>query len=93
VPLRGTAYGEAVKRAVVRAAVAGGHTLETAQRFASQIAGHSLRAGFITSADEAGAPVPKIMEQATHAHLQPFRCSYGNWRPAPSIVLIGSTVS
>jgi integrase len=33
---------------------------------ASQFAGHSLRAGFVTSATRAGKAIPKIMEQTGH---------------------------
>lgn len=32
----------------------------------AQFAGHSLRAGFVTSATRAGKPIPKIMEQTGH---------------------------
>ena len=71
--MRGEAIGEAVKRAVIRATVASGHDMETARVFASKVAGHSLRAGFITSADGAGAPVAKIMEQARHARFETTR--------------------
>jgi integrase len=63
----------AVKQAVYRAALADGHDEATAKAMAATIGGHSLRAGFVTAADAAGAPISKIMEQARHARFETTR--------------------
>jgi integrase len=63
----------AIKRAVYRAIIADGYNKESATKFVAMVAGHSLRAGFITSADAAGAPIAKIMEQARHARFETTR--------------------
>ena len=46
----------AVKRGVYNAAIADGHDDATASAMAATVGGHSLRAGFVTAADAAGAP-------------------------------------
>ena len=63
----------AVKQAVYRAALADGHDEAAASAIAATVGGHSLRAGFITAADAAGAPISKIMEQARHARFETTR--------------------
>ncbi len=63
----------AVKRAVYRAELATGHSEAEAMASAATVAGHSLRAGFVTAADAAGAPISKIMEQARHARFETTR--------------------
>jgi len=63
----------AVKQAVRRAALAEGHDEATASAIAATVGGHSLRAGFVTAADAAGAPISKIMEQARHARFETTR--------------------
>ena len=63
----------AVKRAVYRAELATGHNMDEAMASAATVAGHSLRAGFVTAADAAGAPISKIMEQARHARFETTR--------------------
>jgi len=63
----------AIKRAVYRAIIADGYDKKTAAKFVAAVAGHSLRAGFVTSADAAGAPISKIMEQARHARFETTR--------------------
>jgi len=62
-----------VKRAVFRSALADGHDLKTAYALADTVGGHSLRAGFVTAADAAGAPISKVMEQARHARFETTR--------------------
>ncbi len=63
----------AIKRAVYRAELATGHGEAEAMASAATVAGHSLRAGFVTAADAAGAPISKIMEQARHARFETTR--------------------
>ena len=63
----------AIKNAVYRAAIADGHDDATAKATAATVGGHSLRAGFVTAADAAGAPISKIMEQARHARFETTR--------------------
>jgi integrase len=53
---------ESIGRAVQRAARSVG--LDP-----SKFAGHSLRSGYVTSAVEVGAPLPKIMEQTRHRSM------------------------
>ena len=63
----------AIKQAVRRAALADGHDEATAAAMVATVGGHSLRAGFVTAADAAGAPISKIMEQARHARFETTR--------------------
>jgi integrase len=63
----------AVKQAIYRAALADGHDEATAKAMAATVGGHSLRAGFVTAADAAGAPISKIMQQARHARFETTR--------------------
>jgi integrase len=63
----------AVKQAVYRSALADGHDETTAAAMAATVGGHSLRAGFVTAADAAGAPISKVMEQARHARFETTR--------------------
>jgi integrase len=63
----------AVKRAVFRSALADGHDKRSAYALADTVGGHSLRAGFVTSADAAGAPITKVMEQARHVRFETTR--------------------
>jgi integrase len=63
----------AVKRAVFRAALADGHSKREAYALAETVGGHSLRAGFVTAADAAGAPISKIMQHARHARFETTR--------------------
>ena len=72
-PMTGHGIALAIKRAVFRAVIADGYDAEKATAFAATVAGHSLRAGFITSADAAGAPIAKVMEQARHARFETTR--------------------
>jgi integrase len=72
-PLTGRAIARTVKRAVYNAALADGHDAESASALAATVAGHSLRAGFVTAADAAGAPISKIMGQARHARFETTR--------------------
>ena len=62
-----------VKQAVYRAAFADGHDKAAASAMAASVGGHSLRSGFVTAADAAGAPISKIMEQARHARFETTR--------------------
>jgi site-specific recombinase XerD len=68
-----SAIATAIKRAVFRSALAEGLSQKDAYALADTVAGHSLRAGFITAADAAGAPISKIMEQARHARFETTR--------------------
>ena len=63
----------AVKRAVFRTALADGYDKKAAYTLADTVGGHSLRAGFVTSADAAGAPIAKVMEQARHVRFETTR--------------------
>jgi integrase len=63
----------AVKRAVFRAALADGYSKREAYALADTVGGHSLRAGFVTAADAAGAPISKVMQQARHARYETTR--------------------
>jgi len=63
----------AIKQAVYRAALTDGHDEAAALVLAATVGGHSLRAGFVTAADAAGAPISKIMEQARHARFETTR--------------------
>jgi integrase len=63
----------AVKRAVFRAALADGLSKREAYAVADTVGGHSLRAGFVTAADAAGAPISKVMQQARHASFETTR--------------------
>jgi integrase len=71
--MRGHGIALAVKRGVYNAAIADGHDDATASAMAATVGGHSLRAGFVTAADAAGAPISKIMEQARHARFETTR--------------------
>ncbi len=73
VAITGHGIALAVKQAVHRAALADGHAEAAASAMAASVGGHSLRAGFITAADAAGAPISKIMEQARHARFETTR--------------------
>lgn len=44
---------------------------------AREFAGHSLRAGFLTSAAEAGADVLRIMEVSRHKRVETLRATCG----------------
>jgi len=72
-PMTGHGIALAVKRAVFRAALADGRDLKTAYALADTVGGHSLRAGFVTAADAAGAPIAKVMQQARHARFETTR--------------------
>jgi integrase len=72
-PIAGKVIALAVKRAVFRSALADGHDKRTAYALADTVGGHSLRAGFVTAADAAGAPISKVMEQARHASFETTR--------------------
>jgi integrase len=72
-PMTGHGIALIVKRAVFRSALADGHDLKTAYALADTVGGHSLRAGFVTAADAAGAPISKVMEQARHARFETTR--------------------
>jgi integrase len=63
----------AVKQAVYRSAILDGHDEDAATAMAATVGGHSLRAGFVTAADAAGAPISKVMEQARHARFETTR--------------------
>jgi integrase len=63
----------AVKQAVYRSAILDGHDEAAAASMAATVGGHSLRAGFVTAADAAGAPISKVMEQARHARFETTR--------------------
>jgi integrase len=63
----------AIKRAVFRSAMADGLDATAAYALAATVGGHSLRAGFVTAADAAGAPISKVMEQARHARFETTR--------------------
>ena len=63
----------AVKRAVFRSALAEGYSKKDAYSLADTVGGHSLRAGFVTATDAAGAPIAKVMEQARHARFETTR--------------------
>ena len=63
----------AVKRAVFRTALADGYDKKAAYTLADTVGGHSLRAGFVTSADAAGVPIAKVMEQARHVRFETTR--------------------
>jgi hypothetical protein len=47
--------------------------MKAAYALADTVGGHSLRAGFVTSADAAGAPIAKVMEQARHVRFETTR--------------------
>lgn len=78
-PMTGHGIALVVKRAVFRSALAEGLTLKDAYALADTVGGHSLRAGFVTAADAAGAPIAKVMEQARHAR---FETTFGYIREA-----------
>jgi hypothetical protein len=62
-----------IARLMASAALAEGHSTREAYALADTVGGHSLRAGFVTAADAAGAPIAKVMEQARHARFETTR--------------------
>ena len=58
---------------VHRLPIVDGLKADQASALAATVAGHSLRAGFVTAADAAGAPISKVMEQARHARFETTR--------------------
>ena len=62
-----------------RAALEDGHDTKGAYALADTVGGHSLRAGFVTAADAAGAPIAKVTEQARYAR---FETTFGYIREA-----------
>lgn len=62
-----------VKRAIVRAGLAAGLSQRDAEERARTYSGHSLRAGFATSAARAGAPEWAIMVQTKHRRRETVR--------------------
>jgi integrase len=62
-----------VKRTAYAAAIAKGADEKTAQAFAANFSGHSLRAGLATSAAAAGVPERAIMAQTGHKRTDTLR--------------------
>ncbi len=58
-----------VKRTAYAAAIAKGADEKTAQAFAANFSGHSLRAGLATSAAAAGVPERNIMAAPMHQRI------------------------
>ena len=62
----GGSVARMVKRRLVQALVDGGEGRAAAERIASNYAGHSLRAGFVTAAFHEGVPEAAIMPHTRH---------------------------
>ncbi len=67
------AVAKVVKRTAYAAALAKGADEKTAQAFAANFSGHSLRAGLATSAAAAGVPERAIMAQTGHKRTDTLR--------------------
>ena len=62
-----------IKRTALAAAKARDFDDATAERWAAQFSGHSLRAGHVTAAAAAGVPERVIMQQTGHVRVETLR--------------------
>lgn len=72
-PLTGRSVANILKRAILLAGRKAGRTEVDNKRRAAEVAGHSLRAGFITAAAAAGAHEWEIARQTRHKRLDTIR--------------------
>ena len=84
--ITGKMIGKIIKKLILKRALVIGHSEEEALELAAQYGGHSLRAGYITSAYEAGADEVSIAGVSRHKHMPTMQGYFRErnlWKSSP----------